>query len=253
MVDNPRCPAAKRKAAQDKRIKQARERAERCAALSQGHALSADGNFSADALVLIKEGNTRPRGVLKQRSRFLVACEGLVTEPDYLFGLAKRCKLKLDVKKAAGAPLGMLDAVRKQKNKGRYDQVWLVFDKDAIPDEDIERTFREAERDSVKIAFSNPCFELWLLLHFQSTSLNGNCSNLTVTLRNHLLGYNKALTDKHHQALQSRLLVAVANAKELVHKEQSRRDVCTQVPSCPYTTMHELVLAMCGDGLACLL
>jgi hypothetical protein len=44
-----------------------------------------------------------------------------------------------------------------------FDEIWCVFDRDEHPfvDEAIEL----ATRNGIGVAFSNPCFELWFVLH----------------------------------------------------------------------------------------
>lgn len=59
---------------------------------------------------------------------------------------------------------------------GDFDEVWCVFD---VDDFDIRRAQDEARRHRVQLGVSNPCFELWLLLH------HTDC-------RDHLSGYQQA-------------------------------------------------------------
>ncbi|WP_433431968.1 RloB family protein [Nonomuraea sp. CA-141351] len=44
------------------------------------------------------------------------------------------------------------------------EQVWAFFDRDTH--EQVAESYARAEAAGVHVAFSNPCFELWLLLHF---------------------------------------------------------------------------------------
>ena len=53
------------------------------------------------------------------------------------------------------------------------DQVWCVFDVDNFLNDNPEKcnkAIAEAKNNGIKLAWSNECFELWLLLHFQSVS-----------------------------------------------------------------------------------
>ena len=45
------------------------------------------------------------------------------------------------------------------------DQVWAVFDKDAHPR--VDEAMNKAEAAGIGIGYSNPCFELWLVLHYK--------------------------------------------------------------------------------------
>jgi hypothetical protein len=47
----------------------------------------------------------------------------------------------------------------------RYDEVWCVFDVDEHPF--LAEAQQQANDNHVEVALSNPCFELWILLHFR--------------------------------------------------------------------------------------
>lgn len=47
----------------------------------------------------------------------------------------------------------------------RYDHIWCVFDIDEHPF--VPEARQQARDNRIDVAVSNPCFELWLLLHFQ--------------------------------------------------------------------------------------
>jgi hypothetical protein len=44
-----------------------------------------------------------------------------------------------------------------------FDEIWCVFDVDAHPD--LKSAIAEARDAGIGVAISNPCFELWLVLH----------------------------------------------------------------------------------------
>ncbi len=46
-----------------------------------------------------------------------------------------------------------------------FDEIWCVFDVDAHPD--LNSAVSEARDAGIRTAVSNPCFELWLVLHVQ--------------------------------------------------------------------------------------
>ena len=63
------------------------------------------------------------------------------------------------------------------KYKGQYelesdDELWLVIDRDCWTDALLSHVAKEcAQDDYLHVALSNPCFELWLLLHLVDASL----------------------------------------------------------------------------------
>jgi len=78
----------------------------------------------------------------------------------------------LERKQTASSPkhvLEQLDEFRKNyKIKIDYDELWLVLDVDRWGEEKLAEICRLALQKYYQLAISNPCFELWLLLHHRS-------------------------------------------------------------------------------------
>jgi hypothetical protein len=129
----------------------------------------------------------RGRGTLERRvgsrepkKRVIVVCEGAKTEPDYLRQLSRLTKTALVqleiVDSAHTAPKQLVEvacdevkslareAKRSRDKVARNDEVWCVFDVDQHPL--IPEALQQAEANGVHVALSNPCIELWFLLHF---------------------------------------------------------------------------------------
>lgn len=119
----------------------------------------------------------RTRSTRRERRRILVVTEGRVTEPQYFTGLAKYARATgLTVQATEIVGLGrdpsrvVREAIQRRDgdrriatDRDRYDEVWCVFDVDqhAL----IAGALVAAKRESIGVAVSNPCFELWLLWH----------------------------------------------------------------------------------------
>lgn len=61
--------------------------------------------------------------------------------------------------------------IYEENNHREVDETWAVFDKDDLDQtpgnkQNYESAFILAGEQEVKLAYSNECFELWLLLHF---------------------------------------------------------------------------------------
>jgi hypothetical protein len=56
-------------------------------------------------------------------------------------------------------------AKRSKDDNLRYDEVWCVFDIDEHPG--VSEAKQQARDNGIEVAISNPCFELWILLHFR--------------------------------------------------------------------------------------
>ena len=110
--------------------------------------------------------------------RFVLFCEGAKTEPAYFEAIERAYPNTLiEVHGGVGVPMtvaqkaaayakenGLVRGGRRRKDSFETnDQVWVVFDHDDHPQ------FKEAvelcKRNRVRVAWSYPCFELWLILH----------------------------------------------------------------------------------------
>lgn len=121
------------------------------------------------------KGLERSGPVRAARIKIIVVCEGANTEPNYLKDFARFYSnrlVKLDIIGGAGVPLTLVDRAIEAKarlpRRSSYekgDVVWVVFDRDEHPR--VEESRAKAAANGIEVAFSNPCFELWLILHFR--------------------------------------------------------------------------------------
>jgi hypothetical protein len=116
---------------------------------------------------------------------FLLVTEGTVTEPTYFKALRAALRLRaIKVVVAEGdtsAPRSVVETAarlaKEQKRKKKrgtqgmsepdgFDQVWAVIDTDAAVRDGVWHEVEViARKHHVKLAYSTPCFEFWLLLH----------------------------------------------------------------------------------------
>lgn len=136
------------------------------------------------------KGRVRGNGKLKRKptkikpkTKVFAFCEGEVTEPGYIMAFSRLvCNPLVDVEALgpSGVPVTVVQrAVEKReeldrtakKSKDPLDKlfdVWAVFDCDEHPN--IDRAFQLANNNNIKIAYSNPCFEIWPVLHYYNQS-----------------------------------------------------------------------------------
>lgn len=179
---------------------------------------------------------TRKSGFRNKRKVVLIVCEGERTEPSYFecFPLSK------SVCEVHGAGKNTLSVVKEAiiiRDKGRFDEVWCVFDRDSFPPKRVVDAFDLAQKEKIRIAFSNESFELWYLLHFQyldtAITRSDYCKKLTV-----LLGGKYQKNDPTmYQRLFLLQATAIKNAKTL-HKGVVSNSLHK---TCPVTTVFELV------------
>ena len=108
----------------------------------------------------------------------IIAAEGTNTEKAYFDALAAeyfnpRVHVKvLDHLDLASAPehvLTLLDGFRKEfRIRTDYDELWLVVDVDRWGEDKLSSIATMCVQKLYQFAVSNPCFEIWLLLHLRS-------------------------------------------------------------------------------------
>jgi len=122
------------------------------------------------------------------------------------------------------------------------DQLWCVFDCDDNKDSELQAAISYAEKHGYKIAYSNPAFEYWYLLHFEKR--NGYLKDSATVIdilknKGYLENYGKSVDV--FEELQEHQPEAIQYAKERV--ERLTRDQVAVIcrDSNPVTTVYELV------------
>lgn len=135
----------------------------------------------------------------ERRHELYVFTEGKVTEPEYVDQL-KRLQNRYVVKVSDqhGEPRKIVPLAIAHKRQmdqlsrddglpaGEQAVVWCLFDRDRHPG--IDPLVADARHEDVRVAFSHPCFEFWILLHFEdcATPMAGQCMQACRRLRKHL-------------------------------------------------------------------
>ncbi|MFJ6672532.1 RloB family protein [Actinosynnema sp. NPDC091369] len=128
-----------------------------------------------------------------RRNNVLVVSGGQRTESQHFSGLRLTRRVPITVKCKVDAPHNLVRYAAKLRDRYReeFRAVWCVVDVDNF---DISAAAEEADRAKVNLAVSNPCFELWLLLHFADHRAHIDdyraARNL---LARHVPGYDKKL------------------------------------------------------------
>ena len=118
-----------------------------------------------------------------------------------------------------------------------YDSIWCVFDRDEHLY--VLEAIKEAKNNGFQVAFSNPSFELWYLLHFQDQTAHIErwdvCKKLG--LPECIPNYKKGMKDLFSN-LEDNLPDAIARAQKL---RKIHRDNLNKTTENPSTTVDELV------------
>jgi hypothetical protein len=138
-----------------------------------------------------RRAGTRPLkrrvGTRRPRKTLVIFCEGERTEPEYLDALKRQpsvrdvaaVDLRVETGKGGSVP-GTLVAMatearsRAINEEAEIDEFWCVFGVEWPRNHPgLREAIQQARTNGIKLAISNPCFELWLILHFQDHSMAG--------------------------------------------------------------------------------
>jgi hypothetical protein len=177
------------------------------------------------------------------KHRILVVCEGKVTEPEYFRAFqraARNPRVHVEVANETGVPKTVveaairlrkgaeLEAKRQRDENLLWDEVWGVFDVDDHPN--LDQAKRLARKESIEVAVSNPCFELWALLHFEDQRAHIDRRKLRAKLRRHLPLYDKSLDfDRMHPGYDDALRRAQALDMDADRQGERGRNPATGV------------------------
>ncbi|MDO9231406.1 MAG: RloB family protein [bacterium] len=178
--------------------------------------------------------------------------EGEETEPNYFESKKKEIRnpnIKIKIKGIGYNTVSLVDYADKfisenhieiNKSCSGYD-CWVVFDRDDFGN-DFDGAIKKAESLGLKVAYSNECFELWFLLHFNFIDNAIGRKELIEKIDKEI----KKISGKSYQKNSKNMYElikhleenAIRNARKLLelHKNKSlysRKD--------PSTTIHLLV------------
>ncbi|MGV3721384.1 MAG: RloB family protein [Actinomycetota bacterium] len=150
----------------------------------------------------------RPSGHREMLPKVLIACEGRSTEPGYFNAFKADVKLPTAhvyvLRHQGNDPLrvvkGAVDGRDEHRSEPggwrKMDVAWAVLDGDehiANNAEVWKDALRLAAKEKIELAISNPSFELWYLLHFESQAGHLTAAQAKRKLGKHVEDYEKSL------------------------------------------------------------
>lgn len=201
---------------------------------------------------MVRNKNNRRNFKRSGQPVVLVVCEGEVTELTYFRAMKKELKtpsIEIIVGKGSN-PKSILETAMAKYSDFPYDQIFCVFDKDShlyyqsVINEIEQLNNRKTNPVPIKAIYSAPCFEYWLLLHFDYTAApyqrtqkksTGDCC--VSQLKKHIPNYDKSKLSiiEIFPMLYGRLDDAIKNAKKI--QIASKRDGFDE----PFTNVNEIV------------
>jgi RloB-like protein len=104
----------------------------------------------------------------------VIFTEGEKSEVDYIDGLRELPHVKQDVALSVelsldhGVPLTLVRLAVAQKRDMEVDECWCIFDVEWPKNHpNLKDAILLAKAHDIRLAISNPCFEVWLMLHYK--------------------------------------------------------------------------------------
>lgn len=198
--------------------------------------------------------NRRDKARMIQPEYHLIASEGTETEPQY-FGAIQRIinskyrdRIQLKVEGIGDNTVNLLMKARQyvQNNGIVFKHVWIVYDTDDFPAENIDMVAQLCEENAqgetiYHAVWSNQCVELWYLLHFMYMDTDIDRSRYWPKLSDWLKNIGAGSYEKNrpdmYEVLRPYMDIAIANAKRLDKQNEGRKPS----ESAPGTKVYELV------------
>ncbi|MFB9239949.1 RloB family protein [Plantactinospora siamensis] len=148
----------------------------------------------------------------EQRRTVLIATNGESTERAYFSGLKQEFTThRVMVVVERGSPLEVVRGAARRRDANDVDEAWAVCDVDQYR---TQETDAAATANQVRLAWSNPCFEIWLLLHYVDCfGYVKNADEATEKLTRHIRNWDKTALD--FDLFRTRVGAAVRRAKRL--------------------------------------
>jgi hypothetical protein len=191
------------------------------------------------------------RKIQKERKHILIALEDTKSSKFYIQTLLKDKSIAPHIvfaKHIGTDPRSVLNAIKrfeKENPEIKYDKAWLVIDRDSFSKENFKGTIETARQKEICVAYSNECYELWLLLHFKDVNSHKTREEIKKELnsefqKNFGLKYDKS--EKHvYGMLIDRQEEAIKRANKLIENLLKLNGKLNPYNDNPSTKIHLLV------------
>jgi hypothetical protein len=170
----------------------------------------------------------------------------VVSEPDYINGLKRLPEIRdntaisIEIDPERGVPLTLVKWAVERSRDDEVDECRCVFDVEWPKNHpNLDQAVQLARAHGVRLAVSNPCFELWLALHFEDCTAFLHTKEAESRSR-HLDGRQSKRIDADQYMGRRRAAASRALALQRRH-EQNRTPFPKDNPS---STMHEFLAAI---------
>ena len=168
-----------------------------------------------------------------------VLTEGTITEPTYLAMWGKgNPDVHIEFKDAGNPPRALVRKARQHQTRSSsdFDEIWCIFDVDEHAD--LDMAINEAKQSHIRVALSNPCFELWVFLHHEDQTAYVDRNVIQQRAREIGAMTGKGFDPRHLEHLKLNYATAKERARRLKERHLGNGSDAAANPS---TSVWELV------------
>lgn len=193
--------------------------------------------------------------------KLIIGCEGKETERLYFNAIRIDLRIpkeRIIISFKGSSPVLVVDNViaikselSRQSADGQEfnindgDEAWAVFDGDEHIQSSLaswQAALKKAAENNVRLAISNPCIELWFLLHFQDQTANIDRAQARRAVKEHIPNFEKN-RDFYVKYLQNKTKDAIRRSVVLDSVHARNANPHYQNPS---SGVHRLVSTLLG-------
>ncbi len=206
---------------------------------------------------MVRRVTKKQRGVIKRRQKkiILVGAEGNnQTERNYLMSFnSKQNEYRIIIADGIHTdPEGVVNDLVKSAKKSELDEDYgdmkvCLMDVDYLKNRKItlQKAIEISEKENVKLCLSNPCFEIWFLLHYRySTRQYSSNNEIVKELQQYIPDYKKS--KDIFDTLWPNLDEAIKNAMKL-EENHIRNNVKSRLEKIPSSEVYGLIEILLKD------
>jgi len=202
-----------------------------------------------------KSKSDRKVNIRTELQRVIIACEGSVTEKNYFESIFNELIQNRDIAKSSLViakhshtdPKGVLqDLLNALEKDSEFEYKWIVIDRDKMrvnggghSVENFNGAISSASSHKIDVAYSNPSFEIWYLLHFEYRNTPLDRDEVIKELDKYV-DYKKNSQTIYAEILENQK-IAIINAKRLIEMHTSDSKKLSPAEDNPSTTVYKLV------------
>jgi hypothetical protein len=195
---------------------------------------------------LFKGYHSRKTGIRRPRNTIVIVCEGEKTEITYFEGFRERYS-GVQIEPLHGGCTDPINIVKFALDQIEYydidfengDAIWCVFDVDENENRFLSKALKEANKNRLNIALSNPSFEFWYLIHFEKKVAYISRSEAIDELKKYIPKYEKKMNV--FPILKPKLQNAIEHAKFLNKQHEKNKIKLFSKESNPSSQVFKLI------------